>query len=191
MYKIFSTITFILLAAALLGSCQQKEPYSSGSWLTEAEQAAFKHKIIRYVAELPKHATYANRFEPRFDAPYRELAEKTFLDKYYRADDGYIYFEVRKRAPSLKIKYNATGGRLKLDSLDNIIEYEEIYRTWKMEEESLSQKTRMLFPKMIAGADLSPYYTENSKEELIIEFPDRNVAYNVAERRWTTKSQTN
>lgn len=191
MYRFFSTITFFFLAVALLGSCQQKEPYSPESWLTGTEQVAFKNRIIRYVAELPKHATYANRFESRFDAPYRELAEKTFLDKYYLADDGYIYFEVRKRAPSLKIKYNATGGRLKLDSLDNIIDYEEIYRTWKMEDELLSQKTRILFPKMIAGADLSLYYTENSKQELIIEFPDKNVVYSTAERRWVTKSQVN
>ncbi len=191
MNRFLSTIPFFLLAAALLSGCQQKKTYSPEKWLTTSEQAAFTYSIIRYVAALPRHATYENRFEQRFDTAYQALAAKTYLDKYYPAEDGYVYFEVRRLAPSLKIKYNATGGRMRVDSSGRITEYEEVYRTWKMEEELLLQKTTLLFPKMVAGEDLSPYYTENSGDELVIEFPDKNVIYNTTDRRWVTAPQIN
>ncbi|MDA3613587.1 hypothetical protein [Polluticaenibacter yanchengensis] len=189
-YQSILKIKIFVLAAIFLVSCRQQN-FNTVNSLSKDEQTAFKTKIIRYVAELPKYATYENRFESRFDEPYNTLVKKTYLDKYYVAEDGYTYFEVRKVAPSLKVKFNATGGRLKVDANGNITDYSEIYRTWKMEDEELAEQTGMLFPKMVNGDDLSPYYTDNAGGKLIIEFPDKNVEYNSDLRRWVTKGTIN
>lgn len=189
-YQSFLKLKIFVLAAIFFVSCRQQN-YNTVATLSKDQQTEFKTKIIRYVAELPKHATYDTRFESRFDEAYNTSVKKTYLDKYFVAEDGYVYFEVRKLAPSLKVKFNATGGRLKFDSSGNIADYSEIYRTWKMEAEELATQTETLFPEMVMGKDLSPYYTDNAGGKLIIEFPDKNVEYNSDLRRWVTKGIIN
>ncbi len=70
---------------------------------------------------------------------------------------------------------------------DSIVYYEEICRTWKMEEDELKTKTAMLFEKVLNEEDLSPYLTKNSSPEFYIEFLDDLNYYDVKDRIWKTK----
>ena len=70
---------------------------------------------------------------------------------------------------------------------DSIVYYEEICRTWKMEEDELKTKTAMLFNMVINEEDLSPYLTKNSSPEFYIEFPDDINFFDVNERIWKSK----
>lgn len=182
-------VVFIaLLLGGLLtiaGCSEQDRVYNPAAYYDSAGQEAFKYRIARYVAHLPKKATYDTRFDTAFDAAYRHAAAHHRLDAYYVAADGYHYFLVSRVAPSLKQKRVATGGRLQYAADDATIEsYEEIFRTWKMEEEELHEKSFLLFDKMVLQEDLSRYYTENLPKEDYIEFPDKNTRYNKELRRW-------
>jgi len=167
-----------------LAACTAKRDYDVSSHLSSSEQQAFKRSIIRYVAPPPEKAGGGSRFDEKFNTHYDRQTEQVRLDKYFPSPDGYIYFEVSRIAPSFKVKRVATAGRLRYDENGGIAAYEEVYRTWKMEEEELAKKTKLLFSRFIAGEDLAPYYTAGSDEEYI-EFPDHQVQYDKKLRRWT------
>ena len=189
--NLFSKLIGILLLCTTLVSCKQQN-YNAVDRLAMNEQEQFKYNIARYIADLPKYANDQNKFEERFDNIYQALAKNIQLKQYYESEDGAIYFEVWKRAPSLLVKYNATGGMLKKDkATGKITHYSEIYRTWKMEAEDLAKNTAVIFPKMVDGKNLSGYYTENANGKLIIEFPDKLVSYNDSLRKWMMRSSIN
>lgn len=175
----------ILFAAVWLLGCSNQTEYQPGHQLSIAQQDDFKYEIIRYVGRLPKQATFATKFEKRFDEPYLLMAQSMGFDKYYHhPKDGYTYFEVSRIAPSLREKYVATGGRLKRDNQGTIIEYEEIYRTWKMKRADLSEKSNMFFDYMVKGKDLSVFHTATIGDTEHIEFPDERTYFDTEERRW-------
>ncbi len=99
---------------------------------------------------------------------------------------GFTYFMVTRAAKSLYEKRIAIGGKLKTDSADSLIHFEEIFRTWKMTEDQLKPKSALLFRLMIEGKDLSPWYPENSGAEEYIEFPNSTITYDPQLRKWTT-----
>ncbi|MFC3198158.1 hypothetical protein ACFOET_11100 [Parapedobacter deserti] len=189
MRKLLLFLGGLAFFSSFLLSCNQTRTYAPDNHLSAAQQDSFKYEIIRFVGRLPKRATYATKFESRFDEPYRLMARAMELDKYYyNPSDDYIYFEMSRIAPSLYEKYVATGGRLKRDDQGKIVEYEEIYRTWKMAREDLEEKTAIFFDHMVKGKDLSSFYTVNVGDTEHIEFPDEHTYFDKNERRWIRKN---
>ncbi len=174
----------IFSGAALLMSCGGSKNTNPGQALSPKDQDSFKYEISRYIHKLPNRATEANKFEQEFDEYYSTKTKYTTLDNYYKSVGDTIYFQVSKIAPSMKVKKVATAGKLLKDTSGKIVYYEEVYRTWKMEEAELAKKSKMLFDLLISGKDLSPYYNENSGKEEYIEFPDKNNKYDTAKRIW-------
>lgn len=187
-------LLFSLIIGLLLSACSNFGSYEPTKSLTTAQQDSFKYEISRYIGHMPKRAKLNTRFAAEFDGDYQQAAKNHQLDKYYEnPKDGYTYFEVSRIAPSLHEKYVATGGRLKRDDQGKIIDYEEIYRTWKMERTDLEKKTVIFFDKMVKGEDLSSYQTANIGDTEHIEFPDHQTYFNKENRRWemTTKDNVN
>lgn len=169
-------------------SCNPSSKYKPDGSLSKEQQEEFKYEIIRFAGKLAKRATHETKFNAEFDELYQKAAKSMNLDKYFVNDkDGYIYFEVSRIAPSNYERYVATGGRLKKDNEGNIVDYEEIYRTWKMSREDLAKKTPTYFEYMINGKDLSEFYTVNIGNTENIEFPDYQSFFNKELRRWELK----
>ncbi len=188
MKHLYLLLTFFCLTACKTDSID-KNPEA---YLSDLEQKNFKYSIIRYTGRLAKKATHQSKFNQEFDQEYKALAEATDLAFYYPdPKSGEIYFAVTKIAPSLTLKKIATVGKLKKDNLGNIIAYEEAFRTWKMAEPELLQKTELLFLKYIKGEDLMGFYTANSLPEFYIEFPDQTTYYDVKNRIWKTVVEQN
>lgn len=180
---------YLLFLIFLLSSCDSGNKYAAQKTLSKAEQDTLLWKVIRYVGHLPKAATHEEKWDDRFDAHYRkEITAKEYSVPFYYIDKvtGKHYFAIQRKAPSKKRKFVITAGVLEYDKNGNIREYEEVFRTWKMEEEELHRKTLILFEKMIKDEDLSTYYPQNSEEEWI-EFPDERNYYDKASRRWRMK----
>lgn len=182
MNKIFYWVSFALLVFVFT-SCKNAD-VNPNSFLSYKEQEQFKYEVSRYVNHLAKYATNETKFDPKFDQEYLGKAQKSSLDKYYKGKGDTIYFEISKIAPSMQLKKIATAGKLVRNAQGNIVYYNEVYRTWKMEEPELKVKTKVLFNKMISGGDLSQYYTKNSGNDLYIEFPDEFTTFDINKRQW-------
>jgi hypothetical protein len=88
-----------------------------------------------------------------------------------------------RKARSIWPAREALGGKIKLDSQKKILQYEEVFRTWKMAEDSLNSRAFELFDLMVAGKDLTPYRSKY-KGDRYIEFPDDRFYFDKQTSRW-------
>ncbi len=177
-----------LFFGVLLLSCKHDITIEPASYLGPKEQYDFKYLIARYVDRLPKKATFETKFNEEFDEEYKKRAENADLLFYYHdKKTEETYFAIAKIAPSITLKKVVTVGKLKMDANGALHDYEEAFRTWKMEEAELKEVSEMLFLKYLKKEDLSPYYTRNANGKFYIEFPDENVSYDKTRRTWVSK----
>jgi hypothetical protein len=173
---------FVVFVALNLLGCSEKKDFTPSAHLTPQQQDQNIWKIIRYLAKPPEGLLPMEVFYPQYDSFYHVAQGLHRLDAYYINEETH-YFLISRRAPSIKDKRVATGGRMKFDELGNLTEYEEVFRTWKMEDEVLKKKSLLLFDILVRGGDLTRYYTNNNSEEYI-EFPDPINYYDVKDRKW-------
>lgn len=184
----------LLLLLTFLTACSTSADseiaVDAASVMNDAEQHDFLASISRYIGRLPRHGTHDNKFESRFDDHYLAIAKEHRLDLIHvDSETGFTYFLASRLAPSLYERRVAIGGRLKFNDRDSLIHYEEIFRTWKMEEAQLAEKSTFLFKKMVDGADLTPWTPEHSGDEEYIEFPNSLIQYDPQLRQWTSTVQ--
>lgn len=163
-----------------------KKDYNPDSHLSPQEQYDQVWKIIRYMARPPENLTFEERFYKGYDPYYEEQMKFHRLDAYFIDEDGTNYFLISRRAPSLKEKRVAIGGRVKFNTKGKVSSYAEVFRTWKLEDKLLIERSILLFDKMVKQESLESYLTKNSKDEYI-EFPDDRVFFDTAARQWKTK----
>jgi hypothetical protein len=180
--------TLILVFSALvigLSSCNQTTNYRiEEAQLSQEKQTETIKGIIRYLGKMPDKATPSSRTSEIFDTHYEKELKKYKLTHYYLdKQNNRQYFVCIRRAPSIKEKFVATAGYFVLED-NTIVDYEESFRTWKMEMDELLPKVDLLFGKYLKGYDLSMYYPENSGDEDYIEFPNSESFYVKEERAW-------
>jgi hypothetical protein len=158
--------------------------------LSQDEQHDFLLSISRYIGRLPRHGSHENKFESRFDDHYAQIATDHRLELLYvDSETGFTYFLATRFAPSLYERRVAIGGRLQRNEQDSLVHYEELFRTWKMDQADLAVKSAFLFEKMVDGTDLTPWTPEHSGEEEYIEFPNSLITYDPQLRQWTSTVQ--
>lgn len=168
-------------------SCEKQIDSNPSSYLKKAQIDLLKEETSRYYAELSKKSTHQDKFEPKYDAHYKEESKRHDLLYYYKDPaTNYEYFALTRIAPSMTVKKVAIVGRF-LKENNKIVDYEERFRTWKMPETELKEKTKKLFDLYVNDADLSQYETANSNPEFWIEFPDNNTYYDKQDRVWKSK----
>jgi hypothetical protein len=177
------TSTFLCLCAIVLGC---RDEYDPGKYLSAEEKDHVVTSVIRYIAKLPPGASDSTKFDKRYDSYYQKKISEARLERYYE-DPSKSYFLISQPAPSLTEKRHATGGWFVMDESDEITEYFESFRTWKMAGDTLTRRSYILFDKMVEGESLEPYLTKNSKGVEFIEFPDDNVYFDEGKRVWKVR----
>lgn len=175
-----------ILLVFSFSSCMSRN-YSPDQLAAEQQEQTL-YEMVRYFGKLPKKgADHENKFEEKFDPYYKLHAKEHQLIAYHKSSGGKEYLLLKKVAPSRFEKFFATGIEVIRDDKGDITFYNEVFRTWRLAEPEYSQKSNMLFDKMVKGEDLTPYYTHNTNEEYI-EFPDRTYAFDTKSRRWLHRS---
>lgn len=179
------TLSFAI-ALSFFVSCSTRQDYSPDTYMSEQEKEKVTAYIIRYAGKTPPGANEHEKFSHKYDEYYERLASTARLEQYY-SFKGKQYFLLSQPAPSLQEKRHATGGYFKLDEKDSLIEYEEVFRTWKMANDVLLKRANMLFDKMVKSESLEPYLSKNSNDIEYIEFPDDYVIFDKKQRKWVAK----
>lgn len=157
----------------------------AASYLDSTQAIDFKNKIIRYIGKLPKKGNHSNKFEEQFDAYYEELASRHELVYYYPdKNSDTVYFLFTRIAPSLYLKKVAVAGKIILNEKNEVAYFEETFRTYKMEEDILLEKSAEMFTNLIKKQELKKYHFENTNPEEYIEFPDKYTFYDSQKREW-------
>lgn len=191
--KNFKLSNFMVSALALflLLACSQNniklEKFDANKTLQLSEKTDFIHSIIRLHGKLAPKATQETKFQSSFDSFY--LKEEKRIELVYfvkKHTDDFSYALTYRVMPSIKLKKAATAIRFKTDVNGEITHYEEVFRTWKMEEKELKTKGDKLFTLLLEGKDLTPFYNQNSGTEEWIEFPDEYVRFDIQKRTWVS-----
>jgi hypothetical protein len=170
---------------AMLISCTTKDNYDPNKYLNSLDKDKFVSNVIRYSVKAPEGVNDKMKFDPKYNSYYLDKASRAKLERYYPVN-GEIFFLLSQPAPSLTEKRNATGGRAKFSADGNLIQYEEIFRTWKMIPDTLKRRSYLLFDKMVKDESLEPYLTKSAGDQYI-EFPDNKVFYDIENRRWSVR----
>lgn len=186
MFKSIQVVIIIFFISYLFGCSSSEHKYHPDRVLSDKQKDEVMHTIVRYIAKLPKKASDSTKFDSRYDEHYERQVQGHQFMGYHIAKDGEHFFLISRIAPSIHEMYVATGGRLRFDKNKNLIEYEEVFRTWKLPMEQLEERGLYLFDLMIKGEDLSPYYADKAGFNYI-EFPDQNVYYSKENRKWESK----
>lgn len=175
----------VVILVATLGSCSRNQG-NPDDCFTPEQRAALILQCVRYSAKLPPRSNHTIKFKPEFDWYYEAAAEEYDWRKCVRTDSGY-YFLMTRKARSIWPAREAIGGRLTVDQNGKLQDYEEIFRTWKMTEDTLNARAFELFDLMVDGKDLTPYRSKY-KGDRYIEFPDDNSYFSKPDKRWRTRS---
>jgi len=176
------SVLFLVTVFSIPFSCGEKD-FTPGNQLDNQEQQAFMWSLIRYLGRSPEGVAPESRFQPRYDTFYRDQVSLHRLEAYWEEGDRH-YFLISRRAPSLYEKRVATGGYVSFGEGGAMSDYEEVFRTWKMEPDTLTRRGLLLFGKMVEGEDLSIYETRNIGNTDWIEFPDERTWYDNPSRSW-------
>ncbi len=171
---------FIILVI-LLG-CSNKEIYDPVNYLSKDQQKNIIEKTIRYSAKIPPHSTQATKFDSKFDWYYANAANQCRL-LYYYPTDSVNYFFITLSAISITPMKEGIGGIIKIDEQGKLQEYDEIFRTWKMPEDTLIKRGWFLFNRMIKGGDMTMYYSKFQNDRFI-EFPDERTKFDNDKKMW-------
>lgn len=179
-------ISLLAIVSILLGSCSGNNDYRPESHLQVVEQDQLMNGVIRYISRSPDGVSPDDRFDPEHDEHYEEQKSAHRLDALFEDDNTY-YFLVSRIAPSLTEKRVAIGGKVTMDENMHVQYYEEIFRTWKMEPDTLAKRGLFLFDRMVRGEDLTRYYANKSGNTDYIEFPDDRTYFDTQQRIWRSR----
>lgn len=173
----------VIFAVGLLLACKQKDSYDPLTYLSRSEQDSIIYKTIRYSAKLAPTSNHQTKFDTGFDSYYKSVAaDYTFLYA-LKEEDGTLHFLIERPGRSITPLYEGIGGNLRLNERDSLIQYEEIFRMWKMPDKDLRERGKMLFQKMIQREDLTIYYPKQAGDAYI-EFPDGRFSFDKQTRTW-------
>jgi hypothetical protein len=173
-------------AVGIVACTEKKKSYLPSDHLTSEEEKRVKEQIIRFVAKAPRRVVGDIKFDTVYDEHYAKQVAQHDLMAYYVDRSGEHFFMVARVAPSIDVKWVATGGRMRYGTGNEIVEYEEVFRTWKLSRRDLDERATYLFDLMVKGEDLTPYYTATAGFNYI-EFPDENVYFDKMSRSWKSR----
>ncbi|NOT75381.1 MAG: hypothetical protein HOP08_10655 [Cyclobacteriaceae bacterium] len=170
-----------LLSAVIISSCRKST--DPDLLFSREQQTRIIQQSVRYSAKLAPVATHATKFDSQFDSYYDKATAEYDIRALTPSNDSGYFFLMTRKARSIWPAREAIGGKLKLDVANNLLDYEEEFRTWKMTEDSLNDRSLELFNKMVDGKDLTPYRSKY-KGDRYIEFPDDRWYFNKKDKRW-------
>jgi hypothetical protein len=163
-------------------SCNNASEHSDKCF-SRAEQLSIIRQCVYFSVKLPPGATHETKFNSEFDHYFDVAASEYDLRACVVVPDSTYYFLMTRKARSIWPAREAIGGKLKVNSRLRVEEYEEVFRTWKMTEDSLNARAFELFDLMVNGKDLTPYRSKY-KGDRYIEFPDDRFYFDKQDRRW-------
>jgi hypothetical protein len=182
--KIYILLFALLLAGLVACNSNKEVDLSPEQYWSLEQQDSVMFRILPYLAKLPRKATHETKFEPQFQEYYNGLLPEFKFRALSPAKDDAFYFLMDRPAPSLYGKRIAVAGKVKVDMESyEVMDYEEVFWTFKLKEPILTERAMLLFRMLLAGESLEAYLPMNSEQEFI-EFPDKHNAYNKAARKW-------
>ncbi len=172
------SIIFILLTSVFL-SC--KKSFNPENLLTGGQKDSLLTALIIQMDKLQAGANTETRFEEQFRDGYEQRKRFFSLDQYYIDKEGFHYFMVIRRVPSLyESNKRAEAGKFRKDANGKITDFEEIFLTPILSEEEAQDKGVILLQEYITKGNIEKYKNDIT----YVEFPNLTWTYNKEKQAW-------
>jgi len=171
----------IVLMLVIAASCKS-DSSNPEDQISNKESSRALWSIVHYAAKLPPNATHETKFSPDFDWYYKAVVVDYKWLALKPKDDGGYYFIFSRPARSITPMFEGIAGTFKMKE-DSLVEYDEIFRMWKMPDTTLQVRGKQMFDRMVQGKDLSLYYPRITGDKYI-EVPDGRFVYDKQKRLW-------
>ena len=135
--------------------------------------------VVTYMGPKHRYADNLTRHQSHFRKYYIEMARDYTFHKYFIDQNDIHYFYVIRPARHPIGNRRAVGGKMKLDKDMNIFDYEEIFVTHVLDEDTLKKYASGFFDSMIEGN-----YQELNHSNKFIEWPDDRLQYDFVKKEW-------
>jgi hypothetical protein len=176
---------FILAALITATGCHQgNKKYDAAQCFPVDKQQIFLQAMVRYASKLPPEASHETKFENRFDWYYdKAVSESQILYCHFDGKDSVYSILVARQARSITPMQEGIAVKIKFNNGIGFKQYEEVFRTWKMPQDTLKKRGLFLFKTMINGGDLK-LYSSKFQQDRFIEFPDDRFYFDKVQRKW-------
>ncbi|GAL86912.1 hypothetical protein Emtol_0964 [Sporocytophaga myxococcoides] len=137
--------------------------------------------LIIQMDKLQSGANMETRFDEQFREGYEQRKRFFSLDQYYIDEDGFHYFMIIRRVPSLyEANKRAEAGKFRKDANGKITEFEEIFLTPILSDKEAHDKGVALLHEYITTGNIDKYKNDIS----YVEFPNLTWTYNKEKKAW-------
>lgn len=173
----------ILASFLILCGCN-RDRYNPSNELDGDEQARLVRQMVYYSTKLPPNAAEFDKFDPKYNWYYDRAAAECALLKFCKTPEPDTwYFMMARQARSLTPMQEGIAGKVKLNADGSLIDYEEVFRIWKMPADTLKERGAMLFDRMVRGKDLS-LFSPKYQGDKFIELPTDGYYFDKLTKRW-------
>ncbi len=140
--------------------------------------------MVTYIFQKPPNADNKTRHNPGFRKYYIKNAARFKFEYYSITPDNTHYFYLIRPARSPKGNLRGVGGKFKIDNSlygsRRLIEFEELFNTTIMPEDSLRVYGHKIMKYLIKNKHLDPFLYDPA----IVEWPDNYLKYDKTEQEW-------
>ena len=173
----------IPILAVAIGACR-RDQYNPSNNLNAEEQARLVREMVYYATKLPPNASDFDKFDPKYNWYYDRAAAECSLIKFSAAtDENTWYYLLARNARSITPMKEGIAGKVKLNADGSLADYDEVFRIWKMNADTLNVRGAMLFDRMVRGKDLSIFYPKFQGDKFI-ELPNDTYYFDKLTKRW-------
>lgn len=174
--RFFYTITVLIFLSGVFFSCRrhQSDPYTAQK-LPQAERDTLLVDLIARVYSLPEGQTGFNpqRLEERFRPYFISQKDKFDLLYYHvRPDSTHLFFMIRP-ARNAKNQNRGVGGRFRRGTDGKMMEFEELFVTPHLQEDTLRMRGKELFYELVKKGNVDMYLPSPA----FVEWPNNLGAY--------------
>ncbi len=177
-------LVFFSLLIIVCASCSTNdEQYNPKNIISKPQEDSILLNIIKYTDEhRPDSINLENRFEKKNEAFFKGILNKYSLDYLYKDKDGTYYYFIYKVARGVDDMYVGIGGKFKLGPDNQLQDFEESFRMWRMLHKDLKAKGVEVYADFINNKTLDKYM--NNEKIQYIEFPNDFVGYDKNKKEW-------
>jgi len=169
----------LILLTSVFFSC--KKSYNPEKLLTAWQKDSLLTTLIIQMDKLQAGANMNTRFDKEFREGYEQRRKLFSLDQYYIDQDGFHYFMVIRRVPSLyEANKRAEAGRFRRDGNGSITDFEEIFLTPILLDKEAHDKGVILLHEYITTGNIDKFKNDID----YVEFPNLTWTYNKKKQAW-------
>lgn len=172
-------LAFMLAISLVYLTIQKPGLYEPERYFSQAKQDSLMVGLVTYIGTKPKNTDYLSRHDPAYTSFYQRQSKDFLFYRLFDSGNGKYFFYVLRPARHPLYEKRAIGGWFLVDNTWNILDVEEVFATFAMEDSELKHHSESLFRQLITEEIIS-----GNTHPLLVEWPDDRCRYDKLRHEW-------